>query len=87
MIKINVITRNNSWFKYIKRPNYYLDKKIEKLNLKAKEHKKIIFFVLCYYQGIKKLKILIGNLEKKIKLQMYYRFHFIQKRNLRKILR
>ena len=27
MIKINVITNNKNWLNYIKRPNYYLDKK------------------------------------------------------------
>ena len=27
MIKINVITNNKNWLNYIKKPNYYLDKK------------------------------------------------------------
>ena len=68
MIKINVITKNINWFRYIKNPNNYLDRKIDKLNLKSK-----IF--------IKKFNILIKNLERKIKQQTYYRFHFKQKRN------
>ena len=29
MIKINVITNNKNWLNYIKKPNYYLDKKIK----------------------------------------------------------
>ena len=42
MIKINVITNNNSWFNYLKKPNYYLDKKISRLNSKEKEFRNII---------------------------------------------
>jgi len=34
MIKINVITNNINWFRYIKNPNNYLDRKLNKLNLK-----------------------------------------------------
>ena len=47
MIKINVITNNNDWFDYIKKPNSYLDKKIKKLNTKLKKFKKkqIFFFI------------------------------------------
>ena len=37
MIKINVIVSNNNWFNYIKKPNYYLERKIYKLNLKEKK--------------------------------------------------
>ena len=36
MIKINVITKNTNWYKYIKNPNSYIDKKIDKLNTKNK---------------------------------------------------
>ena len=46
MIKINVITNNKNWLNYIKRPNYYLDKKIKKINLEEKIFKKIIYFAL-----------------------------------------
>ena len=48
MIKINVITNNKNWLNYIKRPNYYLDKKIEKINLedkKLKKKKNILHFI------------------------------------------
>ena len=87
MIKINVITNNNNWLNYIKKPNYYLDKKIKKLNLKKKNLKKIKFFLLYYFLEIKKLNILIKNLEKKINQQMYYHFHFITKKELKKKLK
>ena len=54
MIKINVITNNNKWLNYIKKPNFYLDKKISKLNSKKQNLKKIKFFLLYYSQEIKK---------------------------------
>ena len=56
MIKINVITKNNNWFKYIKRPNYYLEKKIEKLNSKVKKHKKNKIFCTLLLSGNKEIK-------------------------------
>ena len=35
MIKINVITNNTNWLRYIKSPSKYLDGKIKKLNVKV----------------------------------------------------
>ena len=32
MIKINVLINNIKWFRYIKNPNSYLDRKLNKLN-------------------------------------------------------
>ena len=40
MIKANVITKNLSWYRYIKNPNSYIDRKIKKLNNKNKKLKK-----------------------------------------------
>ena len=31
MIKVNVLTNNTSWYKYIKNPNNYISKKINKV--------------------------------------------------------
>ena len=46
MIKANVITRNISWYKYIKNPDIYIGRKINKLNAKNKKLKnKDIFFI------------------------------------------
>ena len=52
MIKINVITNNNNWFRYIKNPNNYLDRKLKKekeiylgdmiINLSKIKNKKIL---------------------------------------------
>ena len=56
MIKINVITNNNSWLSYIKQPNNYLDKKINKLNLKEKKFKKNEIFC-TFVSGDKEINI------------------------------
>ena len=40
MIKVNVINNNISWFRFIKDPSRYIDKKIKKLNYKNKKLKK-----------------------------------------------
>jgi len=39
MIKINVITKNPRWYRFIKNPKIYIDKKIEKLNNKTTKFK------------------------------------------------
>ena len=46
MIKANVITKNLSWYRYIKNPNSYIDRKIKKLNSKNKKLKKSVYFTL-----------------------------------------
>ena len=37
MIKINVITNYVDWFRLIKNPNSYIDRKVKKLNIKKKK--------------------------------------------------
>ena len=54
MIKINVITNNNNWTRFIKEPNNYIDKKIKILNLKEKIFSKKNIFSLYYFQITKK---------------------------------
>ena len=57
MIKANVITKNLSWYRYIKNPNSYIDKKIHKLNIKNIKFKKKVFILLCCSQAREKFKI------------------------------
>ena len=47
MIKINVISNNKEWKKYLKNPNNVIEEKIKKLNKKNKIYKnKFIFCTL-----------------------------------------
>ena len=87
MIKINVITNNNRWFKYINKPNLYLDKKIEKLNPKVEEFKKNRIFLTLLLSGNKEIKLLNKKFRKKNKATDVLSFPFHTKKELKKKLR
>ena len=65
MIKINVITNSNNWLDFIKKPNYYLDKKIKKLNAKIKEFRKQQIFCSLLLSESKEIKYLNNKFRKK----------------------
>ena len=84
MIKINVITNNNNWLNYIKNPNYYLDKKINKLNSKEKIFsKKKIFCTLLLSDG-KEIKFLNKKFRNKNRSTDVLSFPFQTKQELKK---
>jgi len=84
MIKVNVIISNNNWLDYLKKPNYYLDKKIEKLNLNLKEFKKNKFFFTLLLSGNKEIKELNNKYRKKNKATNVLSFPFYTKKELKK---
>jgi len=84
MIKVNVITNNFNWLKYIKKPNNYIDKKIKKLNSKNKIFfKKKLFLTLLLSDSIE-IKKLNKKFRKKNKTTDVLSFPFHQKRELKK---
>ena len=85
MIKANVITKNISWYKYIKNPNSYIDRKIKKLNNKNKKLKKSVYFTLLL-SGEKEIKNLNRKFRKKNKSTDVLSFPFYTKKELRKKL-
>ena len=85
MIKANVITKNISWYKYIKNPNSYIDRKIKKLNNKNKKLKKSIYFTLLL-SGEKEIKNLNRKFRKKNKSTDVLSFPFYTKKELHKKL-
>ena len=87
MIKINVITNNKSWLKYIKKPNYYLDKKIKKINLEKKKIKKKNIFCSLLLSGNKEIKNLNKKFRKKNKVTDVLSFPFYAKKELEKKLK
>ena len=87
MIKINVITNNKNWLNYIKRPNYYLDKKIEKINLEDKKLKKKKIFCTLLLSGNKEIKYLNKKFRKKNKITDVLSFPFYKKKDLNKKLK
>ena len=87
MIKVNVITKNKNWLNYIKRPNYYLDKKIKKINLEEKKLKKNNIFCTLLLSGNKEIKYLNKKFRKKNKITDVLSFPFYKKKELNKKLK
>jgi len=85
MIKANVITKNLSWYRYIKNPNSYIDRKIKKLNNKNKKFKKSIYFTLLL-SGEKEIKNLNRKFRNKNKATDVLSFPFYTKKELNKRL-
>ena len=86
MIKINVITSNNNWLNYIKKPNYYLNKKIQKINLKERRLKKKYFLFFVTFRN-KEIKNLNKKFRKKNKVTDVLSFPFHTKKELEKIIK
>tara|TARA_B100001564_G_C20450703_1_gene583340 strand:+ start:124 stop:591 length:468 start_codon:yes stop_codon:yes gene_type:complete len=86
MIKFNVITKNTSWYDYIKNPNNYIDKKIKKLNSKNKILKKNKVYCTLLLADEKEIKILNSKFRKKNKSTDVLSFPFYEKKELQKKL-
>ena len=84
MIKINVITNNFNWYRFIKIPNNYIERKIKKLNFKNKDYKKNIIFCTLLLSNTKAIKKLNSKFRKKNKSTDVLSFPFYNKKNLKK---
>ena len=82
MIKINVITNNINWLKYIKDPNNYLERKIKKINLKEKKFDKKSIFCTLLLSGNKEIRNLNKKFRNKNKSTDVLSFPFQTKREL-----
>ena len=87
MIKINVITNNISWKRYIKNPKNYLSRKINKFNFKNKEFIKNKIFCTLLLSGNKEIKYLNNKLRKKNKSTDVLSFPFQTRKELKKKLK
>ena len=86
MIKANVITKNISWYRFIKNPNSYIDRKIIKLNNKNKKLKKKNIYFTLLLSGEKQIKNLNRKFRKKNKPTDVLSFPFYTKKELHKKL-
>ena len=87
MIKINVITNNLSWFKYVKSPIHYIDRKVKKLNIKNKNLKKNVIFCTLLLSNAKEIRNLNKKFRKKNKSTDILSFPFHSKKNLKNKLK
>ena len=84
MIKINVVTNNLNWYRFIKIPDNYIERKIKKLNFKNKNYKKNIIFCTLLLSNTKAIKKLNSKFRKKNKSTDVLSFPFYDKKNLKK---
>ena len=86
MIKINVITNNNKWNLFLKNPNSYIDRKINKYNFKDKKYKKKNIYCTLLLSRNKEIKNLNKKFRKKNKTTDVLSFPFHKKKELKLIL-
>ena len=84
MIKINVVTNNFNWYRFIKIPDNYIERKIKKLNFKNKNYKKNIIFCTLLLSNTKAIKKLNSKFRKKNKSTDVLSFPFHNEKNLKK---
>jgi len=82
MIKINVLTTNIGWQRYIKNPSNFIDKKINIYNKKNKKFKKNIIFCTLMLSGNQEIKKLNQKFRKKNKSTDVLSFPFYEKKEL-----
>ena len=87
MIKVNVISNNIEWRKFLKEPNLYIEKKIKKLNKKNKIFKKKNFFCTLLLSNNKKIKQLNKKFRNKNTSTDVLSFPFYEKSELKKKLK
>jgi len=82
MIKINVITTNIRWRRYIKKPNNFIDKKISFYNKKSKTFKKKIIFCTLLLSDNQEIMKLNKKFRKINKTTDVLSFPFYKKKEL-----
>ena len=83
MIKINVILNNKEWYRYIKNPTNFIDKKIQNLNNKFTKYKKKIIFCTLLLSGNNEIKKLNKKFRKKNKATDVLSFPFYNLKELK----
>ena len=86
MIKINVISNNSLWIKYLDNASNNINKKVKKLNKKNKDHKKKKFYCTLLLSNSREIKKLNNKFRKKNKPTDILSFPFYTKNDLKKKL-
>ena len=83
MIKINVISNNINWKKYIKNPNSFIDKRVSLINKKNKQFKQKTLICTLLLSGTKEIKSLNKKFRNKNKSTDVLSFPFYKKKKLK----
>ena len=87
MIKINIILNNKNWYRYIKNPSNFIEKKVANLSKKLRKYKKNIIFFTLLLSGDKEIKRLNKKFRNKNKSTDVLSFPFHKKRDFENIQR
>ena len=83
MIKVNVVSNNNLWKRYLKRPADHINRNIKKLNKKNKLYKKKILICTILLSGNREIKKLNKQFRNKNKSTDVLSFPFYEKREMK----
>ena len=67
MIKINIISNNKVWYRYIKNPTYFIQKRVDNFNKRFKKYQKKTIFCTILLSGENEIKKLNKKYRKKNK--------------------
>ena len=84
MIKINTISNNEAWKRYLKNPNVFIQNKILKLNKNFKKYKKNKIYCTLVLTGSNEIRKLNKKFRKKNKTTDVLSFPFHTKKELKK---
>ncbi len=84
MIRINIISKNELWKRYLKNPNTFIQNKINKFNKKFRMYKKNTMFCTIVLSGNSEIKKLNKKFRKKNKTTDVLSFPFYTKSELKK---
>jgi len=87
MIKINIISNNKNWNKYLKNPTGFMSQKTKNLNKKFKKYKKKNIFCTLLLSGESEIRKLNKKFRKKNKSTDVLSFPFYVKNELKKKLK
>ena len=87
MIKINIILNNKNWYRYIKNPSNFVEKKVANLSKRLSKYKKNIIFFTLLLSGDKEIKRLNKKFRNKNKSTDVLSFPFYNKRDFKNIQR
>ena len=83
MIKINTISKNEIWKRYLKDPNVFIQNKIYKFNRKFKKYKKKVIYCTLVLTGNDEIRKLNKRFRKKNKTTDVLSFPFYSKREFK----
>jgi metalloprotein, YbeY/UPF0054 family len=87
MIRINTISNNKAWYRYIKNPGDYIENKVDRINSKLKKYKKKKIFCTLLLSGDTEIKKLNKKFRNKNNTTDVLSFPFYNKRVLKNKLR